>query len=212
MGAVNRMITGPKGVKRPAAVDARVALIARIATGLVLAASPALADPLRYTSDYSRVQIFEGNPRKIAIETSAPSQEDVKIFWRTHANGQCGEGVETNFEVLAPPRHGIICYRVETSVVKLQIKKEVLSQSSCVGSSMLGRAVYYRPAGSYVGTDSVQFSVLDGKTRLLRAVAGATITISPPLSPQQSQPQSATDASVVGQAPGPMPRCPDPVT
>ena len=184
---------------------------ARFATGLVLATSPALADPLRLISGYSQVEIFEGNPRRIVIQTAAPSQEDIKIFWRTHSNGHCAEGPETNFEVLKPPRHGIICFRVETSVIKVEIKKAP-SKSSCVGSSTLGRAVYYRPADSYVGGDSAQFEVLDGEKRVLRAVASATITIAPPLSPQQSQSGNATDASEDGQAPGPMPRCPDPVT
>jgi hypothetical protein len=178
--------------------------------GLFLAAWPALADPMRYTSGYSQVEIIDGRPRTITIQTTAPSQEDIEILWRTHSNGHCVEGAETSFEVLKPPRHGIVCFRIETSVVRLDIKKT--NSQSCVGASMLGRAVYYRPAATFIGEDSAQFQVLDGPRHVLRALASATIAITPPLSPPPSQAAAPADAKEDEQAPGPMPRCPDPVS
>jgi hypothetical protein len=74
---------------------------------------------------------------------------------------------------------------------------------------MLGRAVYYRPSGPFVGEDSAQYQVLRGENRILFAVASATIILTPPLSPPPAQPGAPADVEEDGQAPGPMPRCPD---
>jgi hypothetical protein len=175
--------------------------------GLFLAASTALAEPMRYALGYSQIEIIDGRPRTITIQTTAPSQEDVRIFWRTHGDGHCAEGVETSFEVLKPPRHGIVCFRIETAVVQVEFKGA--ASQSCVGASTLGRAVCFRPATAFIGEDSAQFQVRDGPNRVLRAVASATIAITPPLSPAASQTRAPSDAKEDGQAPGPMPRCPD---
>jgi hypothetical protein len=186
--------------------DIRVQFV-RLTMGFILAATPALADPLKYESSHSKVEIVEGPPRTITIERTAPSQEEVSFYWHVHFNDHCVESVETSFEILKPPRHGIICYRVAKGVVRIESRKA--TSPSCLGASTLGRAVYYRPSGPFIGQDSEQFQVLHGERRVLYGVATATIILTPPLSPPPAQTEATTSVEEDEQAPGPMPRCPD---
>jgi hypothetical protein len=72
--------------------------------------SGAAASSLELTNKYSKVQIVDGRPRRITIHTIAPSQEDTLVLGRTSTDAACEEAAETDYVVIDPPQHGIVCF------------------------------------------------------------------------------------------------------
>ena len=168
-----------------------------VVVGIALAASPALAEPLQFTTGYSTVQIVEGHPRQLTIHTVAPLQEDIKVLGRANTNERCEVSAETNYQVIEPPRHGTICFRNEKLVLKTS-----LGPGKCIGKEVTSRVIYYRPDGGYIGQDSYRYST-NVASRII-AINTADITITEAASPRPKE-----DPSQTSQAPGPMPQCPN---
>jgi hypothetical protein len=167
------------------------------------------ADPLSFTSGNSQVQIIEGKPRRLTIQTVAPSQEDIKILGRTHFNEKCHRDAATNYDLTTPPLHGKVCFREETLAIKFSLQP---AKTSCLGSYVPSSVVYYRPATTYIGTDAFQYAVVDARHNPL-SIADVTITVTRPLAPS-SDPLSEERADAAAekqQLPGPMQRCPNPI-
>jgi hypothetical protein len=120
---------------------------------------------------------------------------------RTHTNGLCEMDQMIDYEITVSPSHGIACFRVET--MKLKVTRP--NNTQCIGATALGRTVYYRPNGTYVGADAFQYIVLDDR-HVATAIADISVIVDPPLAPPVKSTDRPTESI---QTPGPMPRCPD---
>jgi hypothetical protein len=169
-----------------------------ILVGATLAASPAMAEPLQFTVGNSNVQIIDGRPRKITIHTVAPLRGEIRILGRTSTSARCEMAVESDYQVNEPPQHGALCFRIE----KMPLKAVVGQASRCVGQEVMGRAVYYRPNGPYVGQDSFRYSTIVARAVIAINTAGIIVT-------KASSPFPEEEPSRALQAAGPMPQCPD---
>lgn len=176
-----------------------------LASCLAATLSPAVADPRTATIGNSKVQIFDGAPRRVVIQTVAPTQQDVRILGRNHTDPQCRVAAETHYELLKPALHGVVCFRDEIGTAKLSATAD---KPRCGNVPTMFRVVYYRPAGNYVGQDAFQYSVVEGAQRLV-SIADASVTLTPPLSAPAAD--AADPQGETAQRAGPMPRCPDPL-
>ena len=187
----------PTGRRKAPSDDGPMKTISFIISA-TLAVSPAIAEPLQFTVGNSNVQITDGHPRKVMIRTVAPRREEIKILGRTNTNAQCEMSAETDYQVVEPPQHGTICFRME----KVPLKAGLGQGAKCLGQEAMIWTVYYRPSGPYVGQDSFKYSTIVARKEIAINTADITITNADSPSPKE-------EPSAVVQATGPMPRCPD---
>ncbi|WP_158818512.1 hypothetical protein [Methylocapsa sp. S129] len=167
---------------------------------LLAAVGPATAADVEYDNKFSHVKVVYGTPSTAAIRTNAPLQEDILINGWAFESGCESIQVSDEYRVAVAPQHGVICFRREKAIVKAKGEK-----SSCIGRELMSLNVYYRPNGSYIGTDAFGFDLLHNGR--VRTVHSATITVLPPLGPLPKV-ESPSDQ----EQPGLMPRCPDDIT
>ena len=181
--------------------------------------SPA-AESVPFRTGNSEIQFFGGHPRKIVIHTISPAQDDIKILGRAYTDAQCHVNAPTFYDIFKPPLHGLICFRDEKSITKIvpynedsTINTHPYDKGTCLGESIIYRVVYYMLIGTYVGPDSFKYALVDANHNP-QSIADVSITITPPHSPRrQSQVDNSTDTPTeTRQEPGPMPRCPEPIT
>lgn len=179
------------------------------ASYLIFTLSESFADPLSFTSGNSQVQIVEGNPRRITIHTVAPSQENIRILGHSQTDKECHQKAETDYDLIKPPLHGIVCFRDETFTIK---NTENSRTPNCLGSSALGSVIYYRPNRAYLGTDAFQYAIVD-EGHKPNTIADTAIIITAPLTRalEPRSEESSEGSSENRQIPGPMQRCPNPV-
>jgi hypothetical protein len=143
-----------------------------------------------------------------AQDTLARSGEhDRDIVLRDHAgwDRNCAAVAPPLLHLDAPPRHGTVCARSDN------IRIEYISygtQSQCIGRTVRGLRLVYRPHASYAGTDDIRYSVQYPTSR--RAVA-VSVTVTPP-PPATSGAAPARIAWPPPQPPGPVPPCNDAVS
>lgn len=121
------------------------------------------------------------------------------ITLREHAgwNANCEAIASPALHVDAPPRHGRLCARVETIVVRSLYAG---TEDQCIGRRVRGVRLEYRPDADFSGGDDLSYAVQYPSVR--RAIA-VRVTVA---AESASQPIAALPPSS-RQAAGPVPPC-----
>ncbi len=168
-----------------------------VLAGIALAASPAMAEPTQFTIGNSNVEAIDGHPRKLTIHTVAPMSNEIRILGSTRTTAGCDVLTRTTYQVIEPPQNGTLCFSMENTTLKVA--------SKCVGQEVMAWIVYYRPNGPYVRQDSFKYSTIVAHTVAVMDTADISIT-------KSSSPFPEELAAPAPQVPGPMRRCPDPMS
>ena len=173
----------------------------RVALAALLAAMVSQAAAQSDTAEISnsKVQIIDGRPKRILVDTVSPSQSEVKIL---RLNRRCKLGLATNYNLLASPLYGVVCYKDEVAPVEPTTKN---APAGCTGAPQPVSVIYYRPDGPRLGQDVFGYSIsVEGRPPA--AFASVRVTLIPPPAPSLVQKQNT--GSKIQQQLGPIPMCP----
>jgi hypothetical protein len=143
-----------------------------------------------------------GVPAQEVIDKSGEADREIVV--REHAgwDSACAAIAPPSLHLDAPPLHGIVCARNDDIRIAYIAYG---TQSQCIGRTVRGLRLVYRPHAGYAGSDGLRYTVQYPKSR--RDVA-VSVTVMPP-APATSGAAPASIAVQPLQAPGAIPPCND---
>ena len=137
--------------------------------------------------------------------TARTSQETV-INGYAYADKTCALIELPQLLLVKPPRHGIVCYRIED----FEVATDSGQDRACIGRQVRGISIFYLARAGYSGPDSLRYEEI---SRRGRGRVSVRVSVLPGHSNASTAPASVDDSSLEpAMSAGPIPACVVPVS
>lgn len=99
--------------------------------------------------------VIDATAETRSYRINAVQGQDTRIKWHSTADGQCRQQGFPIYTIQSPPAHGKLSYREERGAIGMP-RAWVDFPPHCLGTQILGKAIYYRPDPGFQGRDRVR--------------------------------------------------------